>query len=125
FVAVPGYALVRLARAPAEKARAAAGLAAGFAAGALVALPVALPYLHARAEHVIPTQEVGTVAAFGWQPLTYLRPAVLAGVLGIVPAAVLLGGLAARLVPRPGPAPLPAPAGQPWAPPRTRRPYPA
>src|SRR5207247_1777766 len=69
FVAVPVYALVRLARAPAEKARAAAGLAAGFAAGALVALPVALPYLHARAEHVIPTQEVGTVAAFGWQPL--------------------------------------------------------
>src|SRR5205814_934677 len=36
FVAVPVYALVRLARAPAEKARAAAGLAAGFAAGALV-----------------------------------------------------------------------------------------
>jgi len=115
FVAVPVYALVRLARAPAEKARAAAGLAAGFAAGALVALPVALPYLHARAEHVIPTQEVGTVAAFGWQPLTYLRPAVLAGVLGIVPVAVLLGGLAARLVPRPGPAPLPAPGGATWA----------
>src|SRR5205823_6547883 len=89
FVAVPVYALVRLARAPAEKARAAAGLAAGFAAGALVALPVALPYLHARAEHVIPTQEVGAVAAFRWQPPTYPRPAVLPGVLASVPVAVL------------------------------------
>jgi len=113
FVAVPVYALARLARAPGP-ARAAAGLAAGFAAGALVVLPVALPYLYARAENVIPAQAVGNVAAFGWQPATYLRPAILAGVLGIVPVAVLLCGLAARLVPRPGAARLPVPSGATW-----------
>src|SRR5439155_22246822 len=113
FVAVPVYALARLARAPGP-VRAAAGLAAGFAAGALVVLPVALPYLYARAENVIPAQAVGNLAAFAWQPATYLRPAILAGVLGIVPVAVLLCGLAARLVPRPGAARLPVPSGATW-----------
>jgi hypothetical protein len=114
FVTVPLYALVRLARAP-RPARAALGLAAAGAAGALAVLPLALPYLHARAEHLIPPQDVGTLAAFGWQPATYLRPAIVAGVLGIVPVAVLACGLLARLLPGRGGEERRAPVAATWA----------
>ncbi|HUE29785.1 MAG TPA: hypothetical protein VMR79_02865 [Verrucomicrobiae bacterium] len=112
FVTVPVYALARLVRTP-GRVRAAAGLAAGFAAAALVALPVALPYLHARAQNLIPAQAIGNLAVFGQQPATYLRPAILAGFLGVVPVAVLLCGLAARLV-RAGTERLPMPGGATW-----------
>ena len=102
FIAVPIYAVARVAlgRWP-RRVQALAGVAAGLTAGALALVPAALPYLHDRAQHIIPVQDVGTVVAFAWQPATYLRPEVLFGWIGIVPVAGAVVGLVARALRRP------------------------
>ncbi len=113
FVTVPLYALARLVRTP-RPAGAAFGLAVAGATGALVVLPLALPYLHARAEQVIPVHDASLLTAFGWQPATYLRPAILVGVIGIVPVAALACGLLTRLLPARAAAARPSPVAATW-----------
>ena len=102
FIAVPIYAVARIAlgRSP-RPGHALAGVAAGLAAGALALVPAALPYLRDRAQHIIPVQDVGTVVAFAWQPVMYLRAEVLGGWIGVVPVAGAIAGLVAHALRRP------------------------
>ena len=94
FITVPIYAVAR-AWGSGQPLHALAGVAAGLVGGALALVPAALPYLHDRAQQIIPVQDIGMVAAFAWQPGIYLRPSVFAGWLGIVPVAGAVAGLVA------------------------------
>ena len=102
FLAVPVYALARVGLgARPRRLGALAGVAVGLAGGALALVPAALPYLRDRAQHIIPVQDIGTVAAFAWQPSIYLRPSVLAGWIGIVPVLLAVAGAIAGAIRRP------------------------
>jgi hypothetical protein len=95
FVAVPVYALVRLARVPlARRARTGVAALAAFAAAGALLVPVAWPYLRARSLGVIPPHDAATVLAFSWPAWIWLTPAAWHKIGVVAPVVVALDVLA-------------------------------
>jgi hypothetical protein len=99
LIVVPVYALVRLASVRDRRGAATGGLAAALAGGVLALVPAALPYLHARAEGVIPRQDPALIRWFSWAPWEYASRGFLERA-GLVPVALVLLDVAMRAVAR-------------------------
>lgn len=99
LIVVPVYALVRLLSVRDERGAAAGGLLAALAGGVIALVPAALPYLHARAEGMIPRHDPALIRWFSWAPWEYASWGFLERA-GLVPVTLVLLDVAARAVAR-------------------------
>jgi hypothetical protein len=96
FLAVPAYALTRLASVPrARRARTAVVALLAFVAAGFLLAPVAWPYLRARSLGVIPPHDPASVETFSWPPWLWVTPAAWHKIGVVAPVLVALD-LAAR-----------------------------
>ena len=99
LIVVPVYALVRLLSVRDGRGAAAGGLVAALAGGVVALVPAALPYLHARAEGMIPRHDPALIRWFSWAPWEYASWGFLERA-GLVPVTLVLLDVAARAVAR-------------------------